>query len=300
MLGAFAAGAVSAIAIAKAVSSSKPPSKTAEHYVGSPLAGFAKLHMAAAPEDGRAGTTQSSPTAIGASTEGSPRSAPPSARKPSIGAPADSEPTGVSYSLQASLEEPWKVSHGEAGFNLGTVSSTGLRVSELLLLDVPHLRKLNPEADAHVRNVKRGEGITAAAAAAPGQGALHGRSSFAMKASTVASAAPAESASSAACDAASTGFISFTRDDSVVVGDIVRSGNQRSVSRAYLRAGPREFLYFKPQEVRAAIITCGGACLASGSLAPCCRLTTVGHSAACSEVPPAVGLQHRQLPFAPC
>eukprot|EP00967_Tisochrysis_lutea_P157822 scaffold321227_cov32-Tisochrysis_lutea.AAC.3 len=31
-------------------------------------------------------------------------------------------------------------------------------------------------------------------------------------------------------------------------------------SRAYLRAGPRKTLYFNPQEVKAAIVTCGGLC----------------------------------------
>jgi 6-phosphofructokinase len=31
-------------------------------------------------------------------------------------------------------------------------------------------------------------------------------------------------------------------------------------AKKYLRAGPRKFIYFKPEEVRACIVTCGGLC----------------------------------------
>lgn len=33
-----------------------------------------------------------------------------------------------------------------------------------------------------------------------------------------------------------------------------------SMAKKYLRAGPRKFIYFKPEEVRACIVTCGGLC----------------------------------------
>lgn len=160
-----------------------------------------------AQADGAVSFSLASPAAVGATTDASPRAiAPPS---------ADAK------------EAPWKVSVGEHGFNLGQTHDTGLRVDELLLLEVPSLRVLNPEADAKIPNHKRGEPSTA-----------HNREG----------------------NNAFDGFISFTRDDSVVIGDIVRSGNQASVSRCYLRAGPRASLYFAPNEVRAAIVTCGGLC----------------------------------------
>jgi 6-phosphofructokinase 1 len=46
----------------------------------------------------------------------------------------------------------------------------------------------------------------------------------------------------------------------VILGDIRRSGEQEPKSRAYVRAGPRESLYFEPTNVKAAVVTCGGLC----------------------------------------
>jgi 6-phosphofructokinase 1 len=49
-------------------------------------------------------------------------------------------------------------------------------------------------------------------------------------------------------------------DDEVVLLDAVRKPGLPSVSRAFLRAGPRKVLHFDPQKVNAAIVTCGGLC----------------------------------------
>jgi 6-phosphofructokinase 1 len=49
-------------------------------------------------------------------------------------------------------------------------------------------------------------------------------------------------------------------DDEVVLLDAVRKPGLPSVSRAFLRAGPRKVLHFDPQNVNAAIVTCGGLC----------------------------------------
>eukprot|EP01029_Cantina_marsupialis_P029163 TRINITY_DN779892_c0_g1_i1.p1 TRINITY_DN779892_c0_g1~~TRINITY_DN779892_c0_g1_i1.p1 ORF type:complete len:535 (+),score=158.47 TRINITY_DN779892_c0_g1_i1:35-1639(+) len=49
-------------------------------------------------------------------------------------------------------------------------------------------------------------------------------------------------------------------DDDVILGDIVRNNVQHSVSRAFLRAGPRKALYCDPANVNACIVTCGGLC----------------------------------------
>jgi 6-phosphofructokinase 1 len=48
--------------------------------------------------------------------------------------------------------------------------------------------------------------------------------------------------------------------DDVILGDIRRHPRQLPVTRAYLRAGPRSSLYFDPNTVKAAIVTCGGLC----------------------------------------
>eukprot|EP01138_Halocafeteria_seosinensis_P011244 gb/GECG01011486.1/.p1 GENE.gb/GECG01011486.1/~~gb/GECG01011486.1/.p1 ORF type:complete len:589 (+),score=45.47 gb/GECG01011486.1/:1-1767(+) len=55
-------------------------------------------------------------------------------------------------------------------------------------------------------------------------------------------------------------YANYIQNDNVILGDIVRKPNQYSVSRAYIRAGPRRRLYFEPTRVRAAIVTCGGLC----------------------------------------
>jgi Phosphofructokinase len=183
-----------------------------------------------------------SPAAVGATTDASPRArAPPTARKdyspvhstgPSDDGQKGDSAIGLAVSPKAAgLENPWMVSTGDKGFEMGHVHDTGLQIDALLMLDVPSLKDLNPEQDAKVPNHKRGDPSTAL---------------------------NTENAGAAA--SLFDGFISFTRDDSVVIGDIVRSSNQFSVSRCYLRAGPRASLYFKPSEVRAAIVTCGGLC----------------------------------------
>ncbi|CCI46577.1 hypothetical protein ABG067_004366 [Albugo candida] len=46
----------------------------------------------------------------------------------------------------------------------------------------------------------------------------------------------------------------------VIIGDIRRNASQKPMSRAYVRAGPRKELYFDPEKVKAAIVTCGGLC----------------------------------------
>lgn len=45
-----------------------------------------------------------------------------------------------------------------------------------------------------------------------------------------------------------------------IIADPVRKPNGTTISRAYIRAGPREKLHFNPREVKAAIVTCGGLC----------------------------------------
>jgi 6-phosphofructokinase 1 len=55
-------------------------------------------------------------------------------------------------------------------------------------------------------------------------------------------------------------FLQFVADDELVVGDIVRNARQRKASRAFLRAGPRRSLFFQPEAVKAAVVSCGGLC----------------------------------------
>ncbi|CEG45133.1 pyrophosphate-dependent phosphofructose kinase [Plasmopara halstedii] len=49
-------------------------------------------------------------------------------------------------------------------------------------------------------------------------------------------------------------------ESDVILGDIRRNDSQQAVSRAYVRAGPRENTYFDPSKVKAAVVTCGGLC----------------------------------------
>lgn len=49
-------------------------------------------------------------------------------------------------------------------------------------------------------------------------------------------------------------------DQEMVLVDTVRIPGMSSISRAFVRAGPRKQLHFNPQNVTAAIVTCGGLC----------------------------------------
>jgi len=128
-------------------------------------------------------------------------------------------------------ENPWTVSEGSREFTLGHVHATRLTIEEILLLAVPNLREACPDCDAAYPN-RRTTDRTSATGEGDGISAADGPD----------------------------GFLNFTSDDSVVIGDIVRTAKQKKLSRAYLRAGPRASLFFAPARVKAAIVTCGGLC----------------------------------------
>ena len=52
----------------------------------------------------------------------------------------------------------------------------------------------------------------------------------------------------------------FISEDNIIIADIVRKPKHSSVTRAYVRAGPRRRLYHDPQVTTAAVVTCGGLC----------------------------------------
>jgi 6-phosphofructokinase 1 len=58
----------------------------------------------------------------------------------------------------------------------------------------------------------------------------------------------------------STNYNKLITNHECVLANIVRKPNQKTTTHAYVRAGPRRFLHFDPQEVNAAIVTCGGLC----------------------------------------
>lgn len=123
------------------------------------------------------------------------------------------------------MSGPEQMSVG-TGTALMRMSST---IPDLYMLKVPSLRELNPEADARlpntVDNTCRADGHD-----------VRGMDHF-------------------------SGFITYTSDTSFVVAQVVRrEGDGATSTIAYQRAGPRALLYFRPSEVRAAIITCGGLC----------------------------------------
>ena len=55
-------------------------------------------------------------------------------------------------------------------------------------------------------------------------------------------------------------YSNLMTDNDIVLADCVRRPNMKPVSRAFVRAGPRETLHFDPPMVNAAIVTCGGLC----------------------------------------
>jgi 6-phosphofructokinase 1 len=55
-------------------------------------------------------------------------------------------------------------------------------------------------------------------------------------------------------------FNQYVEEDEVVLVDTVRRNGMKTVSRAFLRAGPRKQLHFDPGKVTAAVVTCGGLC----------------------------------------
>jgi 6-phosphofructokinase 1 len=119
------------------------------------------------------------------------------------------------------------VSESDKPFQLGAVRPLpDVHVAQLLLLEVPHLRALLPDADAALANTRH-EGNECAS----------------------------DGSTSRQC-----GYFNLVDDSSVIVGDIVRTSKQKNVSRAFVRAGPRATTFFEPQQVRAAIVTCGGLC----------------------------------------
>eukprot|EP00904_Undaria_pinnatifida_P002128 jgi/Undpi1/11916/HiC_scaffold_4.g01615.m1 len=57
-----------------------------------------------------------------------------------------------------------------------------------------------------------------------------------------------------------THYTKLIGDKDVVLYEHVRGPARMPTAKAFLRAGPRASLHFKPKEVRAAVVTCGGLC----------------------------------------
>jgi 6-phosphofructokinase 1 len=58
----------------------------------------------------------------------------------------------------------------------------------------------------------------------------------------------------------STNYNRLITNHECILADIVRKPNMQTFTHAYVRAGPRRYLHFKPETVNAAIVTCGGLC----------------------------------------
>jgi len=52
--------------------------------------------------------------------------------------------------------------------------------------------------------------------------------------------------------------LSFVSNNETILVDIIGHAEHETISREFLRSGPREFIAFHPQTVNAAIVTCGG------------------------------------------
>ncbi|RYG45673.1 hypothetical protein EON67_10350, partial [archaeon] len=172
-----------------------------------------------------------------------------------------------------SAENPWIVSEGERNFKLGEVRELEYAVQKLLLLEGMRVSALR---SAQPRRVMRA-GFRAWLARSPHPPvrtppfaavptlrnvfpALDAKLANRRQRATVSAMACADASEPGTPCATPMGFINFTSDDSVIIGDVVRNPKQKPITRAYIRAGPRESLYFDPTNVRAAIVACGGLC----------------------------------------
>jgi 6-phosphofructokinase 1 len=61
-------------------------------------------------------------------------------------------------------------------------------------------------------------------------------------------------------DATPTNFNKLITNHECILGEIVRKPNMQTHTHAFIRAGPRRYLHFDPNNVSAAIVTCGGLC----------------------------------------
>ncbi|CAI5728610.1 unnamed protein product [Peronospora destructor] len=98
----------------------------------------------------------------------------------------------------------------------------GVSITQTYLLPVPHLRQWLPEKDKKVCNRRKLDTLA--------EDSVERKSTYNK----------------------------IMGESDVILGDIRRNDTQAAVSRAYLRAGPRETTYFDPSTVKAAIVTCGG------------------------------------------
>jgi 6-phosphofructokinase 1 len=72
-----------------------------------------------------------------------------------------------------------------------------------------------------------------------------------------------------------TAYNKLIGDHDCILADLVRKPSSNTWTRAYLRAGPREYLHFDPKTVNAAIVTCGGLCPGLNDVI--CHLTKTLH-----------------------
>jgi 6-phosphofructokinase 1 len=101
---------------------------------------------------------------------------------------------------------------------------TGNRIEQIYVHDIPHLSARFPELRTYANVVQRSK---------------HGTRRHNLR------------------------YTTFVTNEEVVMMNIVRkAGLSSRVSQSFMRAGPRARVCFRPQEIRAAIVTCGG--LASG------------------------------------
>jgi len=117
----------------------------------------------------------------------------------------------------------WSKQHfaGEDKIVEHTVEANQFRVDKVLLYRVPDLRDRYPDADEGVENCRR---------------AMSDVTGSPIK------------------------YRNIIGGQHCILGDIVRNATHERISRGFVRAGPRSALFFKPNDVRAAVVTCGGLC----------------------------------------
>lgn len=146
------------------------------------------------------------------------------ALKAAAGAGSDPSPKKTPSCDSENSIAACRASHGGCSV---TKLDGGIGGSDLLLLDVPNLKKLCPDNDSDIPN----------------------RGPLSVVTEETRSDLPLVEP-----------FHQFIDEKAYVIGDIVRKVGSASSCRVFVRAGPRASLYFDPTTVKAAIITCGGLC----------------------------------------
>ena len=158
---------------------------------------------------------------------------------------------------EARLKAFYKLERRRSQHNLPTVSAaeegtllTNVKIDEVILWEVEHLSaRFGSEAPKGLINHMYGRNYTP-------RPVLDNSATFSVRNFTASANTnlPIEE------DTGKTHYNKLIGTHECILADLVRKPGSNTRSKAYIRAGPRRELHFNPQNVNAAIVTCGGLC----------------------------------------